>query len=55
MDAQGDHRLAMAFAVAATVAEAPVTITGCGNIGTSYPGFVQDLRSLGIRIEEEGA
>jgi 3-phosphoshikimate 1-carboxyvinyltransferase len=52
VDAQDDHRLAMAFAVAGTVADGPVTIDGCGNIGTSYPGFVDDLRSLGVRIEE---
>jgi len=51
VDACGDHRVAMAFAVAATVAKGPIRIDGCGNIGTSYPGFVDDLRALGITVE----
>jgi 3-phosphoshikimate 1-carboxyvinyltransferase len=52
VDAADDHRVAMAFAVAASVAESPLQIDGCGNIATSYPGFVADLRSLGLTVEE---
>src|SRR5688572_27974889 len=36
-DAHGDHRLAMAFAVAALGATGPTTITGAGAAAVSYP------------------
>jgi 3-phosphoshikimate 1-carboxyvinyltransferase len=47
-DSQGDHRMAMAAAVAA-LAAAPgrrSRITGFGAVETSYPGFADDLRRL---------
>jgi CMP/dCMP kinase len=47
-DSQGDHRMAMAAAVAA-LAAAPgerSLITGFGATETSYPGFADDLRRL---------
>jgi 3-phosphoshikimate 1-carboxyvinyltransferase len=46
VDAAGDHRLAMAFAVAATGAATPTTITGAGAVDVSYPGFFQELERL---------
>lgn len=51
VDAAGDHRIAMALAVLALVAEAPVTIDGAEWIATSYPGFVDDLRALGAELD----
>jgi 3-phosphoshikimate 1-carboxyvinyltransferase len=48
----GDHRVAMSFAVAATVAEWPVNIQDTDNVATSFPGFVDSMRSLGIAISE---
>jgi 3-phosphoshikimate 1-carboxyvinyltransferase len=47
VDAGGDHRIAMAAAVAATFAQGPVTIDGFGAVTTSYPSFLDDLRRLG--------
>ena len=47
---QGDHRVAMAFAVAATVAEWTVRIDDTDAVATSFPGFVQCLSSLGVSI-----
>jgi 3-phosphoshikimate 1-carboxyvinyltransferase len=47
---QGDHRVAMAFAVAATVAEWTVRIDDTDAVATSFPGFVHCLSSLGISI-----
>jgi 3-phosphoshikimate 1-carboxyvinyltransferase len=44
IDAGGDHRIAMAFAVAALGAAGPVTINGWDAVATSYPGFEEDLR-----------
>lgn len=45
-DSAGDHRLAMAFAVAALGASGPTTIVGAGAVGISYPGFFDVLGSL---------
>jgi 3-phosphoshikimate 1-carboxyvinyltransferase len=46
VDACDDHRLAMAFAVAATRASSPTTITGASAVGVSYPGFFDTLDRL---------
>jgi 3-phosphoshikimate 1-carboxyvinyltransferase len=46
-----DHRIAMAFAIAALRARAPITVTDCANVATSFPGFVELARSAGLRIQ----
>jgi 3-phosphoshikimate 1-carboxyvinyltransferase len=46
VDAAGDHRLAMAFAIAATRATAPTTIAGASSVDVSYPGFFDELARL---------
>jgi 3-phosphoshikimate 1-carboxyvinyltransferase len=46
--AQGDHRLAMAFAIAALGARNPVTIEGAEAVAVSYPGFFDDLDRLRV-------
>jgi 3-phosphoshikimate 1-carboxyvinyltransferase len=45
-DAAGDHRLAMAFALAALGGAAPSTITGAAAVGVSYPAFFDVLEAL---------
>jgi 3-phosphoshikimate 1-carboxyvinyltransferase len=50
VDAAGDHRCAMSFLVAGHLAAAPVTVSGCHNIATSYPEFVSHARALGMVI-----
>ena len=45
-DAAGDHRLAMAFAIAGLGAERPTTITGADAVAVSYPAFFETLESL---------
>jgi len=50
VDASGDHRCAMALAVAALAAQGETRILGCQNVDTSYPGFVADLRRLGVAV-----
>jgi len=42
----GDHRIAMAVAVAATRAEGETEIEGSECVSVSYPGFFHDLRHL---------
>lgn len=45
-DSQGDHRLAMTWAVMGMCAGVPVTVTGFDCIAVSYPGFMDAIRSL---------
>jgi 3-phosphoshikimate 1-carboxyvinyltransferase len=46
VDAQDDHRLAMAFAVAGLAARGPVVIEGAAAAAVSYPAFFADLERL---------
>ncbi len=45
-DAAGDHRLAMAFAIAALGAHEPSSITGADAVAVSYPQFFADLETI---------
>jgi 3-phosphoshikimate 1-carboxyvinyltransferase len=46
VESRGDHRIAMAFAVAGLAAVAPVTIRGAAAIAVSDPGFLATLARL---------
>ncbi len=46
VEAEGDHRIAMAGAVAATAATGPVTIAGAQSVGVSWPRFFEALEAL---------
>lgn len=46
----GDHRIAMSLGIAALRAPRAVTIRGTRCTETSYPGFWQDARALGLRV-----
>ncbi len=52
VDSFGDHRIAMSAAIAATVCENPVTITGAKAVEKSYPHFWEDFAKLGGQVEE---
>lgn len=52
IDAVGDHRIAMAAAIAATVADGPVTVLGAECVAKSYPAFWQEYQKLGGRYEQ---
>ena len=45
-NARGDHRMAMAFAIAALAAEHPSRIDGSGVVAISYPDFFETLERL---------
>jgi len=49
--ADGDHRIAMAAAVAALVAADTTIIEDADNVATSYPGFAAALSTLGATIQ----
>jgi 3-phosphoshikimate 1-carboxyvinyltransferase len=51
VDSRGDHRIAMAFAVAALRARAPIDIGDVANVATSFPGFPEAARSVGLGVE----
>ena len=43
----------MAFAMAGLRAESPITIEGCAEVDTSFPGFVALARDAGLGIRSE--
>ncbi len=45
-----DHRIAMAFAIAALRAESEITVLDCDQVATSFPGFDALARGLGLQI-----
>jgi len=50
VESHGDHRLAMALAVAGLIAQGEVTIENAECVADSFPGFVGLMRSLGAKI-----
>lgn len=57
VSAEGDHRIAMAAAIAGLAADQPVTVQGAEMMAESYPNFAETLLRLGgrIRMEEENS
>ncbi len=55
VDSQGDHRVAMAFAMAGLRARDSVLIGNCANVNTSFPGFAALAREVGLDILVEPA
>jgi len=51
VDSHGDHRIAMAFAIAGLRAGAPIVINDCANVNTSFPGFVERAAGVGCRLK----
>jgi len=55
VDSHGDHRIAMAFAMAALRAQGTIEISDCANVNTSFPGFVELSARAGLQIESMGS
>lgn len=53
VDSHGDHRIAMAFAVASLRATGPIEIRDCANVATSFPNFVELARRVGMKVDIE--
>jgi 3-phosphoshikimate 1-carboxyvinyltransferase len=51
IDSHGDHRIAMAFAMAGLRADGDIRIIECANVATSFPGFVELAGQAGLRIK----
>ncbi len=52
IDSSGDHRIAMAAGIAATVADGAVTIIGAQCVSKSYPSFWDEYCRLGGQYEQ---
>ena len=46
-----DHRIAMSFAIASLRASETITIEGCDTVATSFPGFVELSKMVGLNIQ----
>jgi len=53
VQSHGDHRIAMALAIAGITAGNELSVRDCANVATSFPGFVELARSAGLRIESQ--
>lgn len=53
IEAHGDHRIAMSFAIAGLRANGPIEVRDCANVETSFPGFPQLAARAGLTIEEQ--
>ena len=50
IESHGDHRIAMSFAVAATIASGAVLIKDVDAVDTSFPGFSACMNGIGFNI-----
>jgi len=54
VESHGDHRIAMAFSVASLRASETISIRDCANVNTSFPGFVDHARLVGMKVTSSG-
>jgi 3-phosphoshikimate 1-carboxyvinyltransferase len=52
IDSDGDHRIAMAFAVASLLCNESLQIEDVANVATSFPGFPALARAAGLVLED---
>ena len=50
VDSRGDHRVAMSFAVASLLADAPIEILSTAEVATSFPTFLEVAQTAGLRV-----
>ena len=53
INSYGDHRIAMAFAIAGLISKDPITILNTENVSTSFPGFFSLIKDMGLKIKRE--
>jgi 3-phosphoshikimate 1-carboxyvinyltransferase len=52
VDSGGDHRVAMAMAIAGARSSGPIEILDTANVATSFPGFVSTAKAIGFGLGE---
>ena len=50
INSYGDHRVAMAFAIAGLRAKEEIIVEDCANVATSFPNFVELSKNVGLKI-----
>tara|TARA_Y100000385_G_scaffold5706_1_gene6320 strand:- start:7727 stop:8440 length:714 start_codon:yes stop_codon:yes gene_type:complete len=50
IDSHGDHRIAMAFAVAGLRSLSEIEILDCSNVDTSFPNFAVVAKQVGLKL-----
>jgi 3-phosphoshikimate 1-carboxyvinyltransferase len=55
IDSQHDHRIAMSFLTLGMVSAAPMTVSGCATINTSFPGFADSMNGCGAALRATGS
>lgn len=55
LDSHGDHRLFMAFCIASILSHGAIKVSGKDSAKKSYPSYIDDLKSIGVKVQEEGA
>ena len=53
VSSHGDHRIAMAFAMAGLRSNSQINIEDCANVNTSFPKFVDLASGLGLKLTME--
>lgn len=53
VDSAGDHRIAMALAMAACAAKGTIVINDAENIATSFPNFIVLAKNLGLSVYQK--
>ncbi len=51
VDSRGDHRIAMAFAVASLLANEPIDIGNTAEVATSFPNFLDVAAAAGLNVQ----
>jgi 3-phosphoshikimate 1-carboxyvinyltransferase len=52
IDSHGDHRIAMSFLIASLRSTNGIFVKDCKNIFTSFPYFIEIMKTLGINVHE---
>lgn len=52
IDSNDDHRISMAFSIAALISEDSILIKNCKNVATSFPNFIELANKSGMTISE---
>jgi 3-phosphoshikimate 1-carboxyvinyltransferase len=55
VDSRGDHRIAMSFAVASLLANAPIDIRNTAEVATSFPTFLEVAAAAGLKVAGEAS
>ena len=51
VDSRGDHRVAMAFAIASLLSKTPIEILNTAEVATSFPDFLDVAAAVGLNVE----